>query len=113
MELKEWRNPIIGTIISGLVVWALKEFSEITMKHVISFIITFSPVIIGLIVFLIYLSIKLLRKSYKFKHGEYASLHEWLTNNRHTNYPHLSEESLEGKIVSMLEWWDWRKRQVQ
>lgn len=53
---KEWIKPIIlGLIIAGIT-WALREFGgnmEIK-KHIISFIITFSPIIIGFFVFFLY-----------------------------------------------------------
>jgi len=58
MKFKDWINPIISGAVSSLVLWMLTEFKEVTMKHIYSFIITFSPVIIGLLVFCIHLFIK-------------------------------------------------------
>ncbi len=49
-------------------------------------------------------------KLQKFKNREYEAFHEWLISKRHSGYPDMSEKSLEGKIVSMLEWWDDRKK---
>jgi hypothetical protein len=46
------KNPAFSSAISALVAWALKEFSRATMSHVISFLITFSAGLIGLLVFL-------------------------------------------------------------
>jgi hypothetical protein len=47
-----------------------------------------------------------------FVQEPYPMFHEWLINQRHTGYPHMSEESLEGHIVSMFEWWDDRKKKI-
>lgn len=63
----EFSTPIIGSVISSVVAWALKEFSEATVNHVISFIVTFSPIFIGLLVyFVIWITIdyRKLKKTY-------------------------------------------------
>ncbi len=77
MEFKEWRNPIISGAASGLVTWGLREFKEQTMNHITSFLITFSPVFIGLLVFFIYRFIKDYRKLHQFT---YQHTHPELQN---------------------------------
>ncbi len=56
---KEWIQPILVALIAAGIAWALKEFWRTGMnKHLISLIITFSPIIIGFFVFCFYWIIK-------------------------------------------------------
>ena len=59
--------------------------------------------------YLLFISVRGCIRLYWFKNKKYEVFQQWLIDKRGTNYPHMSEESLEGKIVSMLEWWDSRK----
>lgn len=113
MSRLDWRGPAISGAISALVTWALKEFSEATMKHVVSFLVTFSPILVGFLVFSVHSLIKDYRNSRYFRNMKYEAFHKWLSDNRNTGYPHMAEESLEGRIVAMLEWWDERKKKIE
>jgi len=54
--INEWVKPILSGLVVTIITWILKEFwNDMEIKqHIISFIITFSPIIIGFFVFLIY-----------------------------------------------------------
>lgn len=112
MKFKEWKNPIISGATSGLVIWGLKEFKEEIMNHVISFLITFSPVFIGFLVFFIYWLIRDYRKLHqstqelhKFKDTQLLSYHKWLESHPQAQY---NEESayFENRVCSILKWWN-------
>ncbi len=63
-KLSDWIAAFIIGVISGIASWILIEFwkDEQAMKHIISFLITFSPVFIGLFAFFIYWLVQDYRK---------------------------------------------------
>jgi hypothetical protein len=105
MELKHWKGPVFSATISAVVIWALKEFSEVTMKHLISFLITFSPIIIGFLTFFIHWLIKSFCMSLSFRDGkDETTFHKWLLGNPDCQY--RTSGSFEDRVISMI---DWRK----
>lgn len=66
-EIKNWIASImIGSLIS-IIEWCLSEFwgNESMKQHIISFLVTFSPLFIGLLGFLLYWFIVFSRRIYK------------------------------------------------
>ena len=56
----EWIKPIILALVISGITWFLKEFGGFkeVKEHIISFVVTFSPIIIGFIVFFMYWTIR-------------------------------------------------------
>lgn len=56
---KDWVGPVISGCVSAFVSWALKEFSWAEMSnHLYSFLVTFSPLLIGFTVAGIYWAVR-------------------------------------------------------
>lgn len=90
MKLKDWISPFISGVVSSLVLWILKEFNEDTMKHIVSFIITYLPIIVGLLVFFVFLFI-----------NDYRRLRKVVINLNSVNEGKRKGEELAKKISEM------------
>ena len=67
-KIVNWIRPIICGLIVAFIIWVLGKLweSEKMKTYLIDFLITFSPVIIGFLAFLIYWFIRDYRKLRKF-----------------------------------------------
>ncbi|MGA2465231.1 MAG: hypothetical protein ABSH06_12875 [Thermodesulfobacteriota bacterium] len=78
----EWFKPIFSGVVIAVITWVLKEFwgyKEMN-QHIISFFVTFSPVIIGLFTFFLYWIIADYIKLRRFSND----LKKWI---RYFSYP--------------------------
>lgn len=71
-EIKNWIRPIICGLIVALLIWAFKVFWESgeVKTYVIDFLITFSPILIGLLAFFAYWFVRDYRKINRKVKGE-------------------------------------------
>ena len=71
----EWIRPVLlGLAVVGIT-WILKEFwGNIEMKHIISFLITFLPIIVGLFAFFLYWVVRDYLKMRRFNN----KLEKWI-----------------------------------
>ena len=94
--IKSVRNAMISGASSAVVSWILQRYSmeDSIMEHIKSFFITFSPIFIGIIVYIAHRLI-----SY------FITLNMWITSNpisKHYDDNSASYESLEQKISLMI-----------
>ena len=66
-EIKNWIASIMTGLFVAIVKWGLSEFwgNESMKQHIINFLVTFTPLFIGLLGFLLYWFIVFSRRIYK------------------------------------------------
>jgi uncharacterized membrane protein YbhN (UPF0104 family) len=110
----KWKERVISFVISltaSLSAWFVVEYKGVNlMEHIKSLFTAYIPVIILLFVYCLCWLVIDYWKLRRFHKRKYETFHQWLLDHRSTGYPRMSETYLEGRIVSMLEWWDDQKK---
>ncbi len=113
-----WKNilkhPIFIAVLT-IVLTATLE-GKIKMPEIINYIyqngfVKIWYVWFGIAVGIVYWFIKTYVKMIKFQSGQYETFHRWLDKTciEERDYKYMSDNSLEGRIVAMLQWWKERE----